>query len=226
MINLNKKDLTNFKHIPKRDTIIKRIAKSCLWVMPDQIISLHGGTKPASPPFYKMPIMKRQFLIFAVPLVPVSGFCYVPFMRTVIQRVSQSSVTINRKEISHIGPGLLILLGVGQEDTLKDADHLAEKIINLRIFEDDAGKMNLSVLEKRGEILVVSQFTLFGDCRKGRRPSFIGAAKPESANSLYEYFVSVLRIKGITVKTGVFQAMMEVSLVNDGPVTFFLDSRS
>ena len=120
----------------------------------------------------------------------------------------------------------MILLGVGQDDATTDADYLADKIVNLRIFEDDGGKMNLSVLDTGGEILVVSQFTLFGDCRKGRRPSFVAAAKPELANRLYEYFVSVLRSKGITVQTGVFQAMMEVFLVNDGPVTFILDSKS
>ncbi|MBU4315942.1 MAG: D-tyrosyl-tRNA(Tyr) deacylase [Proteobacteria bacterium] len=147
-------------------------------------------------------------------------------MRIVIQRVSQSSVSIARNTVSRIGPGLMILLGVGQDDATTDADYLADKIVNLRIFEDDGGKMNLSVLDTSGEILVVSQFTLFGDCRKGRRPSFVAAAKPEVANRLYKYFVSVLRSKGITVQTGVFQAMMEVFLVNDGPVTFILDSKS
>ncbi|MBA3028992.1 MAG: D-tyrosyl-tRNA(Tyr) deacylase [Desulfobacteraceae bacterium] len=147
-------------------------------------------------------------------------------MRIVIQRVSQSSVSIARNTVSRIGPGLMILLGVGQDDATIDADYLADKIVNLRIFEDDGGKMNLSILDTGGEILVVSQFTLFGDCRKGRRPSFVAAAKPELANRLYEYFVSVLRSKGITVQTGVFQAMMEVFLVNDGPVTFILDSKS
>jgi D-tyrosyl-tRNA(Tyr) deacylase len=146
-------------------------------------------------------------------------------MRTVIQRVSQSSVSVDRKIISQTGYGLLVLLGVGQEDGPADAEFLADKIATLRIFEDDKGKMNLSVLDKTGEIMVVSQFTLFGDCRKGRRPSFVEAAKPETANRLYEHFVSVLRSKGIPVKTGVFQAMMEVSLVNDGPVTIILESK-
>lgn len=120
---------------------------------------------------------------------------------------------------------MLVLLGVGRDDTEKDAEHLADKILNLRIFEDSAAKMNLSALDKGGEILVVSQFTLFGDCRKGRRPSFVEAAKPEQANLLYQSFVERLEAKGVRVKTGVFQAMMKVSLVNDGPVTIILESR-
>ena len=120
---------------------------------------------------------------------------------------------------------MLVLLGVGHDDTSEDADYLADKIINLRIFEDDAGKMNRSLLDINGEILVVSQFTLLGDCRKGRRPSFVNAAKPEFANTLYEYFVSVLEKKNVPVKTGVFQAMMDVSLVNSGPVTILLESK-
>ena len=146
-------------------------------------------------------------------------------MKTVIQRVTQGAVKIDREETAKIGPGLLVLLGVGHDDTPADADYLADKIINLRIFEDDAGKMNRSLLDINGEILVVSQFTLMGDCRKGRRPSFVNAAKPDVANTLYEYFVSVLEKRHVPVKTGVFQAMMDISLVNNGPVTILLESK-
>ena len=146
-------------------------------------------------------------------------------MKTVIQRVTQSAVTIDNKETARISQGLLVLLGVGHDDTQSDADYLADKIINLRIFEDENGKMNRSLLDIGGEILVVSQFTLMGDCRKGRRPSFVDAAKPEIANELYEYFVSVLEKKKVPLKTGVFQAMMDVSLVNNGPVTILLESK-
>ena len=146
-------------------------------------------------------------------------------MRTVIQRVLKSEVAIAGSISSRIGPGLLILLGVGPEDGPADAEYLADKIINLRIFEDDAGKMNRSVMETGGEVMVVSQFTLMADCRKGRRPSFINAADPETANRLYETFVSILMDRNIRVQTGVFQAMMAVSLINDGPVTIILDSK-
>lgn len=146
-------------------------------------------------------------------------------MRAVIQRVSESSVAVNGDVVGSIGPGLMVLLGVTHEDTEKDADFLADKIINLRIFSDDAGKMNRSLLDIGGEILVVSQFTLYGDCRKGRRPSFIQAADPDKGNTLYEYYVEKVREKGVTTATGRFGAMMAVSLVNDGPVTLIVESK-
>jgi len=146
-------------------------------------------------------------------------------MRAVIQRVTESSVTVDGRTVGAIGRGLLVLLGVSRGDTRKEADYLVEKIVNLRIFEDHDGKMNRSLLEVGGEMLVVSQFTLLGDCRKGRRPSFVGAAPPETANALYEYFVEISQQKGIAVQTGEFGAMMAVSLVNDGPVTFIVESK-
>lgn len=146
-------------------------------------------------------------------------------MRAVIQRVKSSSVTVEGKIIGQIGKGLLVLLGVSNEDSNKDADYLVEKTLNLRIFEDQEEKMNLSLLDIQGEALVVSQFTLYGDTRKGRRPSFINAAPPEKANQLYEYFVSELKQKLLRVETGKFQAMMDVELINDGPVTILLDSK-
>lgn len=147
------------------------------------------------------------------------------YMKAVVQRVTQSSVTIDNKEYSRIDRGLMVLLGVGDDDTKKDADFLAEKIVNLRIFEDENGKMNISLKDIKGQLLVVSQFTLHGDCRKGRRPSFIKAARPEKANALYDYFVEQTQRLGIETKTGVFQAMMDVSLINSGPVTLLLDTR-
>ena len=146
-------------------------------------------------------------------------------MRAVVQRVSESSVSIDGEQVGKIGNGLMILLGVAKEDTAVDADYLAEKIVNLRIFSDDQGKMNRSLLETGGEMLVVSQFTLLGDCRKGRRPSFIHAADPEKGNDLYVYFVNQVQKKGVAVETGRFGAMMAVSLVNDGPVTLILESK-
>ena len=146
-------------------------------------------------------------------------------MRAVIQRVKKSSVSVNNETISEIGRGLLVLLGVANEDKADDAEYLADKTTNLRIFEDDDGKMNRSLLETDGEMLIVSQFTLLGDCRKGRRPSFINAADPEKANELYEHFAEKVRQKGVSVKTGLFRAMMEVSLINDGPVTIILESK-
>jgi D-aminoacyl-tRNA deacylase len=146
-------------------------------------------------------------------------------MRAVVQRVTESRVEVANEVVGEIGAGLLVLLGVARDDTASDADYLSEKITNLRIFDDADGKMNRSLLDIGGEMLVVSQFTLFGDTRRGRRPSYIEAAEPEKANELYEYFVERLRARGVTVETGIFQAMMKVSLINDGPVTILLDSR-
>ena len=146
-------------------------------------------------------------------------------MRALVQRVKESSVTSDGEIVGKIESGLLVLLGVAKEDNIKDAAYLAEKIINLRIFEDENGKMNRSLLETGGEMLVVSQFTLLGDCRKGRRPSFINAAPPDEADKLYEYFVKMIRQKGISTQTGRFRAMMEVALVNDGPVTLVVESK-
>jgi D-tyrosyl-tRNA(Tyr) deacylase len=146
-------------------------------------------------------------------------------MIAVIQRVKACSVTIDGQETARIGKGLLVLLGVSQGDGPKDAAYLAEKTANLRIFEDDAAKMNRSVLEIAGDVMVVSQFTLLGDCRKGRRPSFVEAARPELAIPLYEHFIEALRKRNLRVETGRFGAMMDVALVNDGPVTLIVDSR-
>lgn len=146
-------------------------------------------------------------------------------MKAVIQRVKRAGVEVAGKSAGRIGRGILVLLGVEKGDEERDADRLADKIVNLRIFEDDAGKMNLAVREIGGKLLVVSQFTLAGNCTKGRRPSFDNAAPPTEANRLYEYFADRVRGMGVPVETGVFQAMMEVELVNDGPVTFVLESR-
>jgi len=145
-------------------------------------------------------------------------------VRAVVQRVSSARVEIDGEVAGSIGRGLLVLLGVGHGDSEKQAHWLADKIAGLRIFEDDAGKMNLSVEEVAGSALVVSQFTLYGDCRKGRRPSFTGAAPPEEADRLYQVFVNRLKERGLPVSTGVFQAMMQVHLVNDGPVTVVVES--
>ena len=145
-------------------------------------------------------------------------------MRAVIQRVSRAKVSVDSEIIGEIGNGLLVLLGVSKEDSEKDSLYLLEKTLNLRIFEDADDKMNLSLLDISGELLVVSQFTLYGDARKGRRPSFIEAATPLEANQLYEFFVAGARKHLSKVETGLFQAMMEVELVNDGPVTILLDS--
>ncbi len=145
-------------------------------------------------------------------------------MRAVIQRVSRAQVKVNGQITGQIGRGLLVLLGVGSADDEQAARNLAEKIAHLRVFEDDEGKMNRSLLETRGAVLAVSQFTLYGDCRKGRRPSFDLAARPEQARSLYEKFVEFLQEQSVPVEQGVFQAMMEVELVNDGPVTLLLDT--
>jgi len=146
-------------------------------------------------------------------------------MRAVVQRVKESSVKVDNETIGRIGQGLLVLLGVAKGDTPSDADYLANKIVNLRIFEDDDAKMNRSLMSISGKMLVVSQFTLLGDCRKGRRPSFVAAAGPQKALELYENFVQQVRRLGISVETGRFQAMMEVALINDGPVTLVLESR-
>jgi D-tyrosyl-tRNA(Tyr) deacylase len=145
-------------------------------------------------------------------------------MRTVVQRVSRASVTVEGRVTGEIGNGLMILLGVGREDTPAVAASLAEKIANLRIFEDEQGKMNLSLLDVKGAALVVSQFTLYGDARGQRRPSFISAAPPEKAKALYEEFAVAMQGLGVTVATGVFQTTMSVELVNEGPVTILLDS--
>ena len=146
-------------------------------------------------------------------------------MRALIQRVARASVVVNGEAGGAIGPGLLVLLGVGQTDTPEDATHLAGKTVYLRIFDDAEGKLNRSILEVRGEMLVISQFTLYADCRKGRRPSFIDAARPEMAKPLYETFVAQVRRLGVPVQTGEFQTLMDVELVNRGPVTILLDSQ-
>lgn len=145
-------------------------------------------------------------------------------MRAVVQRVKSASVSVEGKLVSEIGAGVLIFLGVAHEDTATQIEYIANKVANLRIFEDEEGKMNRSLLEMGGAALVVSQFTLYGDCRKGRRPSFIKAARPELANALYEAFIIALEQQNISTQGGTFQAMMDVELVNDGPVTILLDS--
>ncbi|MTH52542.1 D-tyrosyl-tRNA(Tyr) deacylase [Bacillus mangrovi] len=145
-------------------------------------------------------------------------------MRIVLQRVKESSVTADGELTGKIGPGIMVLVGITHDDSEKDARYLADKLANLRIFEDESGKMNDSILDAGGEVLSVSQFTLYGDCRKGRRPNFMGAAKPDQAEPLYEAFNLSLRELGLKVKTGKFGAMMDVSLINDGPVTLVIDS--
>lgn len=146
-------------------------------------------------------------------------------MRAVVQRVNRSCVIVDNKTVGSIGKGLTILLGIEDTDTVKDLEYMAEKIVNLRIFEDASGKMNLSALDVGGELLVVSQFTLFGDCRKGKRPSFTKAAPPDFADRLYKEFVNYIKDKyPIKVETGVFQAEMQLEIHNDGPVTILLDS--
>ncbi|ADO76842.1 D-aminoacyl-tRNA deacylase [Halanaerobium praevalens] len=146
-------------------------------------------------------------------------------MRAVVQRVKKAEVKIDSKVTAKIKAGLLVFLGIGKEDEYQDADYLLEKIINLRIFEDEAEKMNLSALDLNKELLLVSQFTLFGDCRKGRRPSFFEAAPPNEAKKIYNYFVKEAEKSELKIETGKFQAMMDISLVNDGPVTMLIDSK-
>lgn len=146
-------------------------------------------------------------------------------MRAVVQRVSTASVLVDGESVGEIGLGLMVLLGVEESDSTKDADYLVEKVIGLRVFEDSDGKMNLSVKDVGGSLLVVSQFTLLGDVRKGKRPSFNTAANPELGNELYECFVQKSRRQGIETQTGKFRAMMSVSLINEGPVTILLDSK-
>ena len=145
-------------------------------------------------------------------------------MRCVVQRVTEASVTVNGETVGAVGPGLMVLIGVSTEDTDADLKYMAEKVPNLRIFDDENGVMNRSVLDAGGSILAVSQFTLYGDARGGRRPSYIRAAKPDEANALYERLVAAWRAKGIHVETGRFRTEMKVSLVNDGPVTILIDS--
>ncbi|MDX9702815.1 MAG: D-aminoacyl-tRNA deacylase [Candidatus Auribacterota bacterium] len=145
-------------------------------------------------------------------------------MKLVVQRVSQAQVTVDGRCVSSIGKGLLVFLGVSVGDTEKEADYLLNKVINLRIFEDLHGKMNLSLIDDNLELLVISQFTLYGDCRKGRRPSFTSAMHPDRAQQLYNYFIDQARTAGVIVQQGIFGAHMNVSLVNDGPVTFIIES--
>ena len=145
-------------------------------------------------------------------------------MRAVVQRVSRCRVTVENDTVGQIGAGLLVLLGVSKGDTEAAADYLAEKVVGLRVFEDTEDKMNLSVQETGGAVLVISQFTLYGDVRRGKRPSFDAAARPEEAKRLYEYFIERVRSTGLRCETGQFQAMMDVELVNSGPVTILLDS--
>lgn len=146
-------------------------------------------------------------------------------MRAVVQRVSKGSVTVENNVIGSINKGLVVLLGITEEDTNSDIDYMIDKIINLRIFEDENEKMNFSLLDINGEILLVSQFTLYGDCRKGRRPNFMSAAKPEKAEFLYNKFVDTIKLQNVNIQTGVFQADMQVHIENDGPVTLIIDSQ-
>jgi D-tyrosyl-tRNA(Tyr) deacylase len=147
-------------------------------------------------------------------------------MKIVVQRSKQAQVIVNEKVVGSIQHGLVLLVGITHDDTLQDAQYLAEKVAGLRIFSDDEGKMNHSVLDCGGAILSISQFTLYGDCRKGKRPNFMAAAKPDHAEPLYEQFNNLLREKGLAVETGIFGADMDVSLVNDGPVTLVLDTKA
>ena len=146
-------------------------------------------------------------------------------MRAVVQRVKEARVAVEGRTVGEIGGGLLVFLGVGEADSEKDGDYLANKIAHLRIFSDDRDLMNLSLIDIRGAVLVVSQFTLLGDCRKGRRPSFSDAALPDKARDMYDYFIASVNARDLAVASGEFQAMMDVHLVNDGPVTMLLDSK-
>lgn len=146
-------------------------------------------------------------------------------MRVVIQRSKEANVQVNGEIVGKIEKGLVLLVGITHSDTIDDVNYIADKVVNLRIFEDEEDKMNLSLLEVDGSILSISQFTLYGDCRKGRRPNFMEAAKPDYANELYEKFNECLKTKGVHVETGIFGAMMDVSLINDGPVTIILESK-
>lgn len=146
-------------------------------------------------------------------------------MRAVVQRVNKGSVLVENNVVGNINKGLVVLLGVTEEDSDNDVDYMIDKIINLRIFEDENEKMNFSLLDINGDILVVSQFTLYGDCRKGRRPNFMNAAKPEKAELLYNKFVDNMKLKNVNTQTGIFQANMQVQIENDGPVTLIIDSQ-
>jgi len=146
-------------------------------------------------------------------------------MRAVVQRVKECTVSTDFAITGKIGRGLLVLLGIAKSDQRKDADYLADKVVNLRIFEDADGRMNRSLIDVKGEMLVVSQFTLLGDCRKGRRPSFIDAAEPEKAKEMYDYFIETILRMGVSVETGRFRAKMDVALINEGPVTILVESR-
>ncbi len=146
-------------------------------------------------------------------------------MKAVVQRISRASVNVDGQEVGRIGPGFMVLLGVANGDTGEDAEYLAQKIVELRVFEDTAGKMNLSLSEVDGAVFAISQFTLLADCRKGRRPSFTDAAAPELAQPLFDHFVAAVRARGVSIQTGRFGAHMAVELVNDGPVTLVLDSK-
>lgn len=157
-------------------------------------------------------------------IIPVNLYQWRLIMRLVLQRVSNANVVIDGREVASIGKGLLVLVGIGFDTTEEEMKSLAEKVINLRIFQDDAGKMNLSVLDVKGEILLVSQFTLYADCRKGRRPSYTDAAPPEKAKQMYDRFVNILKeIYPYKIESGIFQAMMDVNLCNAGPVTIILN---
>lgn len=147
------------------------------------------------------------------------------YMRAVVQRVHRASVEVEGLTVGEIGPGLVVFVGIGREDNQSDADYMASKVAGLRIFEDEAGLMNLSVQESGGSVLSISQFTLYGDCRKGRRPGFSSAAPPEEAEKLYDYFCERLSLEGLTAATGRFQAEMRILVDNDGPVTMLLDSK-
>ncbi len=170
------------------------------------------------------PLATTQLYSFPDCCVEVSKAAKLTRMRAVVQRVTRAQVSVDNEIVGKIASGLVILLGISKTDAKSDADYLAAKILGLRIFEDENGKMNLSLAEVKGAVLAVSQFTLYGDVRKGKRPSFDDAAPPQLAREMYEYFVSKIREAGVICETGRFQAMMQVELVNDGPVTILLDS--